>query len=156
MDKDAIECSYTGIRYGDKPLLWVDVIDRGFFLAGVDHFDMGRAAWDASVHDNFSCVNAEWRVLIERAAGQKLTYRSWKPERSLYAKPDREIVGGEESVEGTGPCSHRVWKFQQGEMSVRVEEPGCYGDNDGPPQGSTARLGIKTAEQVEEKFSWCY
>lgn len=154
--RDGIECTYAGIRYGDEPLVWVDAIDRGYFLAGVNHFDTGQAEWDASVRANLGCSDKDWRILIDHKVGKQLRYRAWKSEHSLYAAPDVEIAGGEESVEGTGPCAHRVWAFHQGTLDVQLEEPGCYGDNDGPPSGAQAHLSVKTGENSAEKTSWCF
>lgn len=152
---DGIECNYVAIRYGEKPVIWVDAIDRGFFLSGVNLRDDGTGDWEAEKHAGLACVTGEWKVLVDSNKKTAVRYRAWKNTRSLFESPDVEIASGKESVEGTGPCAHREWSFQTSSMEVHLEEPGCYGEV-APPSNAQARLTVKVFEEPKEKSSWCY
>lgn len=153
--RDDIWCNYAAIGYGDGSV-WVNVTDRGFFLMTVN-LPPGKSNPTQETHAvSLACNTKQTRILIDATKDGTARFRSWGFSRSLSDAPDSEIGGGTESVEGTGPCAHRVWTFKNAKTQITLEAPGCYGDNDGPPQGAQAQLSISMGNAAAPAPEWCF
>jgi hypothetical protein len=153
--RDEIGCNYAGIDYGDGRV-WVNVTDRGFFLMTVNLPPDKSSQTQEPNAVRLACHTKQMRVLIDSTKGAAQRYRSWSFARSLSGSPDREIGGGTESIEGTGPCAHRFWTFDDAKTKITLEAPGCYGDNDGPPQGAQAQLSVFDRSATPPAPEWCF
>lgn len=98
-----------------------------------------------------ACATSGHRILVDQA-GEDVRYRSWNWPRSATEKPDLELKGSR-THEGTGPCGHRLWTFQSGDVSYTLMENGC-GEED-PPAGALAQLEVKKGEKVLST-RWCF
>ena len=152
--RDDISCNYVGIDYGDGSV-WVNVTDRGFFLMTVN-LPSDKSSRTQGVNTvSLACHTKQMRVLIDSTKGGSERYRSWSFAKPLSGAPEGEIEGGTESIEGKGPCAHRYWTFKDAKTQITLEEPGCYGDNDGPPQGAKAELSISDGNGIAPAPEWC-
>ncbi len=152
--RDEIWCNYTGIAYGSDRV-WINVTDKGFFVMTVN-LPGNHAAAPRERTVEMSCSTDRLRILIDSDKNGVPRYRSWSKQRSLFDPPDLEIATGKGDIEGTGPCAHHLWSFHAGKAEIRLEEPGCYGDDDAPPEKAQAQLFVKADEKAEERASWCF
>lgn len=150
---DTIWCDYSGIAYGvDR--LWVDVTDKGFFLASVNLTSTRKATPPRKRKIDLACHTDALRIVIDRASDDSARYRAWKLTGSLSEKPATEIEKGSGKIEGTGPCAHWEWNFKGAQSQILVMEPGCYGEVE-PPHGAQAEI-VVTGADGNEKSQWCF
>jgi hypothetical protein len=160
--RDTIWCNYTGINYGDTGQVWVNVTDKGFFLMTVNLPNSGSSASPNERVVEIACHTDQQQIVIDRTQKGEPRFRSWKLGRSISGPPDLQIEAGSESIEGTGPCARRIWTFQTTITEMRLEEPGCYGDDNLPPHGAQAEFfstnptNPSDSEHKEQKGAWCF
>lgn len=139
--------------------MWINVTDKGYFVMTVNLPKAHHSSAAATPTVAMACHTDELRVVVDVAQNGAARFRAWKFGRSLPKSPDREIDTGKESFEGTGPCAHRVWAFQTDKEEMLLSEPGCYGDDDGPPPNAHAQLVIADPGDVSHsraKIAWCF
>ena len=151
---DTIWCNYSGIVYGEDRV-WVDVTDKGIFLASVNLPSPKTHAPAKKQGVDLACHTDDLRIVIDRSGDDSRRYRTWKLSGSLSEKPVIEIEKGTGAFEGTGPCSHMEWNFKGPQGSILVMEPGCYGDEDEPPHGAQAEI-VTTGANGKEESKWCF
>ena len=155
---DTIGCNYAGIDYGDGRV-WINVTDKGYFVMTVNLPKAHQSIATATRTVAMACHTDELRIVVDVAQNGAARFRAWRFGRSLSESPDREMDTGKESFEGTGPCAHRVWAFQTDKEEMLLSEPGCYGDDDGPPPNAHAQLVIAEPGDVSHsraKIAWCF
>jgi len=152
--RDTIWCNYTGVDYGNGNI-WINATDRGYYLMTIN---MPTALKDGpSLYPkvDLACSTNKHRILIDLSKNGEAHYRSWNTGRLLTDKPDLELFKGEKSFEGTGPCAHEIWKFQNSTAAYEVESAeGCYSDTDSPPANAKAQLSVTVAGKSTQ--AWCF
>lgn len=134
------------------------------YSLGQVHLTMFEERWavsavNASIHDSkrpavrMSCWTQGHRIIVD-TVGERLRLRSWKGTHSLIDKPDLELIGGSEDVEGTGPCTHTVWTFKSDATEISVSQLGCFADSNEPPAGANGHLTIRESGGDFEAL-WC-
>lgn len=148
--KDLV-CTSNGIGYGSGAL-WVGVADGPLRFA-IQAVNLDDAPGEPAESVLFVCRADGLRALVDRGASGTLRYRAWTRPRPATERPDVELTPGQEDMEGTGPCVHRVWRFGSGRRRVEVRELGCL--ESAPPAGSLGLLAVETPGAKRARL-WCY
>jgi hypothetical protein len=156
---DTIWCNYTGISYGEGQI-WVNVTDNGYFVMTINLPEKHHNHTPSATAVEMACHTDQKRIVIDQQSDGSPRFRSWGYKQSVSQSPDLEIKAGQQEFEGTGPCAHRIWTFQTNKINVRVEEPGCYGD-DAPPANAQAQIFLSDAADAsrtpgKEQSEWCF
>ena len=144
-------CTAEGIMYGNGQI-WVEATPVGYAIKVVnlpapDHASASRI--------DFVCNAEKHRIIVDEAAGGAVRYRAWNRPRRLSDTPDLEIPAGKASVEGTGPCEYRLWKFNRGGTEYTVSELGGCGEPNSTPNGARGTLDVTAGGKSLAHF-WCY
>lgn len=152
---DALFCNADGVMYGDGAV-WANRIDAGrgpqFRVTSVN-VPGGSSAQSvpATAKPLLACSTDKFHLVIDGAADAAPRYRSWNTPHAPPEPPAVELVGRTD-VEGTGSCSHRIWRFHSGKVDYVVGEPGCGPDN---PAGAKARLEVLVGGESRLQ-TWCH
>lgn len=152
---DNLICKYgDGIGY-DNGNLWVG-------LAGADHKQFRIVTInspDAALAPvkkgevSLACSTRQFRIVIDATgADGKVRYRAWNEPRSTIDKPDIELTGTH-TMEGTSPCTHRIWHFENKDAVYDLSEPGCGAEP--PPEEALADI-IVTVGGQQRLQAWCF
>lgn len=144
---DLSNCSTDQFMY-NRGVVWVDATPQGYAIFAINVPTEDTRA-EPAPQVKFACRTKSQRAIVDRLENGALRYRSWSQGRSLTQKPDEEISGGKESLEGTGACAHGIWSFQSGDQRVVIEEIGCGPQSDEPENaiGQLLISGEKGSEQ---------
>ena len=143
-------CNATGVAYGPGSL-WVGYSDSRYVIQTIN-LEKQPGVARALVGDiEFSGVTDMARIGIDYTA-DGLRYREWDLARSVTEPPTREFRSGGKSIEGTGPCRHAMWSFQDASTHILLQEFGCTEEN--PPEKAKAEL-VVTASGKQTRF-WVY
>lgn len=99
-----------------------------------------------------ACDTNKFHIAIDTDADGQPRYRSWNLSSPPPAQPAMFLVG-DESREGSGVCSHRTWRFRNGNTRYIVSEPGC--DAGDTPSNAKARL-VVVIDGRPQLESWCH
>jgi hypothetical protein len=102
---------------------------------------------------DLACSTKRFRIVIDAAAKPNAwRYRVWNLPRGVTEKPDLELIGTRD-IEGTSPCTHRIWRFKNKNAAYELSDPGCGQDE--PPKNAVAELTVSI--NGESKLdSWCF
>jgi len=154
-------CKYTGIMYGSGEV-WVQVVGQGnaerYALTAVNLPGAGKIAspksWPLKTpRVEFACNAEQHRLIIDTNATGAMRFREWNQPHSISDKPDMEVPSGTKELEGTDPCTHAIWTFQQGKTEFVLSELGCT-ENE-VPQGAKGTLEV-SIDGTQQISSWCY
>lgn len=102
---------------------------------------------------DLACSTKQFRIVIDAAATPKTwRYRVWNLPRSLNEKPDLELTGTRD-IEGTSPCTGRIWRFKNAKAEYELSEPGCGQDES--PKNAVALLNV-SIDGKEQLNDWCF
>jgi hypothetical protein len=96
----------------------------------------------------FVCATAQLHIAIDyRFDGDKnpSTYRAWKKPHFPPLAADKTLQG-QADIQGSGGCSHTLWRFSDGDTAITVSEPGC--GQDPPPEGLKAQIAIQRGDDT--------
>jgi hypothetical protein len=154
---DSLWCNYTGISYNAAGNVWINVTNQGFFLMTVNMPDALSNSSTKGRSDDLACHTKDRRILIDSTPKGVPRFRSWSFAQSLSGPPDLVIGTGKMDWEGTGPCAHRMWTFQENHLQITVESAdGCYGDDDQPPRNAQAQITVTDATGKQQSSDWCF
>jgi hypothetical protein len=153
--RETIHCNYRGIMYGDG-IVWVNPTQKYYAIETIN-LPVGNEPSDAEKDHRikFACETAKYRVIVDAGNGDAPRYRAWTKPHSMRQKPGAEIAKGEETIEGTGSCTHHIWTFNSNQTTLVLAEVGCYPDSNQPPKGAKARLEISIPDKPKSS-SWCF
>lgn len=151
-------CMKGGIGYGLGVIL-VSASDLGYAIRAVNR-DAAPPFPKATSKDpsiKYICQTHTHRIVVETAAGDVLSFRSWNKPKPLSDSPDLEIAKGDGTTEGTYPCVRSIYTFKNGNVTYRVGAGlGCWGDNEpGPPKDVTGSLEVTIGDKPATD-TWCY
>lgn len=156
-------CNADGVMYGDGAV-WANPNRQGqrfhitaFNLPGdapaqVSSGLPGSTQPASAGNAQLSCGTNKFHIVIDTAADHRPRYRAWNLPLLPPSRPAMELAGVVHS-EGTGVCSHRIWRFQNGDADYIVSEPGCNSGN--VPSNAKARLEVEIHGKPELE-SWCH
>ena len=144
-------CTAEGIMYGNGQI-WVEATPVGFAIKVVN---LPAADHPLASRIDFVCNAEKHRIIVDGAPGGAVRYRAWNRPRLLSETPDLEIPNGKGSVEGTGPCKYRLWKFNRGGTEYTVSELSACGEPNSTPQGARGTLDVTAGGKSIAHF-WCY
>lgn len=102
---------------------------------------------------DLACSTKQFRILVDAAPkADRWRYRVWNLPRSVNEKPDLELIGTRD-IEGTSPCTHRIWRFKNANAQYELSEPGCGQDE--PPKNAVAQLVVSIGGESKLE-SWCF
>ncbi len=156
-------CNADGVMYGDGTV-WVNLVGRAavFRITALNlpghapaqgtpaEAAAARAAGGNKVL--LACDTNKFHIVIDAGADDQPRYRSWNQPNLPPADPAMNLIG-DESREGTGMCSHRIWHFRNGNTDYVVSEPGCT--NGEVPSNAKAQLTVQTHGRTQLE-SWCH
>jgi len=145
-------CNAHGVMYGPGTV-WITHADQRFGIEAINIPSTSDTAKDSHAGVIFVCNAGKHRVIIDATNNGTLRYRDWDTPHSLLDKPDIEIATGEEQLEGTGSCAHRVWIFTNGLAKYSTSELGCYDDPE-PPPGTAGELEVSMKDKPDARW-WC-
>ena len=107
---------------------------------------------NAFAEERFFCDAAKHTVIVSTTSSGEYLYRAWNKPKHITQKPDMEIIGGTEVVEGTGPCRYAAWSFAKGNVQYVVSTLGCTEAM--PPAGATGSLAVYIDGELRKSW-WC-
>lgn len=146
-------CVNTGIGYGSGNL-WVNFRkdgDRERFQ--IWEINSPRGAEERSANAAFVCRTTVFRSVVDRNVDGTLRLRVWNRPRPIDQTPDLELRSGQEGVEGTGVCGHRVFSFERDDTTYSVSEIGCTAEF--PPDDAVGRYSTRVGGAVTASM-WCF
>lgn len=152
-------CNMNGVMY-DNGAVWVNRVGSGIgapFLITSVNLPKGvslpaAAAQPAQARKpELACKTDKFRIEIESMGDGKPLYRAWNLPHASPKPPAIELAGNM-TREGTGMCSHRIWRFRNGNTDYIVTEPGCTDGSE--PSGAKAQLEVEIAGKPRLK-AWC-
>ena len=152
---DDLICKYSdgiGYAYGGVWVHPAGVEDKQLRIVAVNVPGGALHPSKAGAID-LACSTKQFRIVIDAAEKQNAwRYRVWNLPHSVSDKPDIELTGTRD-IEGTSPCTHRVWHFENKNATYELSEPGC--GPDAPPKNAAAHLTVSVDEQTKLE-SWCF
>jgi hypothetical protein len=106
----------------------------------------------AAALEEFVCKTSKHTVIVDLQPSGEWRYRSWNKPKDTHEKPDRLVLGGEETVEGTGPCRYATWSFSNGNVEYVVNTLGCTETI--PPAGTVGELSVYIDGDLKKTW-WC-
>ncbi len=104
----------------------------------------------AFASQQFVCNTSKHTAIVNLLPSGEYRYMAWNKPRSITKEPDMVVFAGVETVEGTGPCRHTVWTFNNGKVQYSVSTLGCTEDK--PLQNANGQLSVYI--NGEHKKSW--
>ena len=101
---------------------------------------------------DFVCNTVKHTAIVDRLTSEDYRYRVWDKPKSITQQPDKIVLGGQETVEGMGPCRHIRWTFTTGSVEYAVSTLGCTESI--PPEGVTGKLSV-FVDGEHKKSWWC-
>ncbi|MGR9046610.1 MAG: hypothetical protein ACU83N_15070 [Gammaproteobacteria bacterium] len=101
---------------------------------------------------DFRCNTSKHTVIVDRLPAGDYRYRVWNKPKSTTQTPDLIVLGGVDTVEGTGPCRHRLWTFNNGAVEYVVSTLGCT--ESFPPKGAIGQLAVFVGGEFKKSW-WC-
>ena len=99
----------------------------------------------------FVCNTVKHTAIVNLLPSGEYRYMAWNKPKSITKEPDIVVFAGVETVEGTGPCRHIVWIFNNGNVQYNVSSPiGCTEAE--PPLNANGQLSVFI--NGEHKKSW--
>lgn len=152
-------CNADGVMYADGTV-WANPVGSGgaapFRITSMNlpkGVSLGAAGTPVAARKpELACSTEKFRIEIEAMGDGKPLYRAWNLPHAASAVPAMELAGTM-TREGTGVCSHRIWRFRNGNTDYVVTEPGCT-DGGGVPAGAKAQLEVDIAGKPRLK-AWC-
>lgn len=144
-------CKDEGVMYGNGEV-WINATKLGYAIQIVN---LRSAAHTAVANDrqiDFVCQTEKFRIVVDSVA-RTSRYRAWNKPHPVTGEPDLEIKSGEQTVEGTGPCAHPVWKFKNRSASYIIQDLGCT--EDAPPKDAKGMFEVQIQGQSKAS-GWCY
>lgn len=139
--QDQIQCTNEGIYYGNGEL-WVKPVplEGGQLTYRIEAINMPQ---DQPIESSVElvCETDKQRVVIDRQ-NSALRFRAWNKPKALTDKPDLLANDGEDSYEGTGFCTYKIWNFSSGQMSLSLAESSACGPDDVSDKNSTLELSL--------------
>lgn len=101
----------------------------------------------------FVCRTEKHTIRIDEIAKATFRYRSWNLPKTPDQKPDVSLTSSDFGIEGTGPCTYKMYKFKTGQVQYSVNEGvGCT--EEAPPAGAKGSLGV-SVNGTERAFFYC-
>jgi len=151
---DLICKASDGVGY-DHGNLWVGLAGaelKQFRIVAVNSPDAALAPAKKGEIE-LACSARRFRLVVDATgADDKVRYRAWNEPRSTLDKPDIELVGTHSS-EGTSPCTHAVWHFDNKGAVYDLSEPGCGAES--PPKDAVAEI-LVTVDGKPPVQAWCF
>jgi hypothetical protein len=152
---DDLICKYSdGIGYANGGI-WVDLAGSGKKQLRVIAVNVPGAEISESKSGeiDLACSTKQFRIVIDSTRSEsKVRYRVWNIPHSTKEKPDLELTG-KRDIQGTSPCTHRIWEFQNANAIYSMSEPGC--GQDAPPAGALAQLQV-SIDGKQKVDAWCF
>lgn len=132
-------CNYRGLTYGHGTV-WVTHGEAGFVVFAINASQESPTArpWTPL----FTCRTNAARWIVDEDRSGLLRLRGWKPSNPLEHMPDWLVLSGESTIDGRGPCAHRIWAFRDGERQVQLGTGGCHAASNPPPDRSSGGIGF--------------
>lgn len=140
------------IRYS-RGVLWVGGNSKGYAIKAVNP-DAALPFHRDKVTEkiNFVCRTDTHRIAVDTTAKDEIRYRAWKRPRTITDKPDLELVGGDQTWEGTNVCAVPIYIFKRGNTTYRIDAgTGC----ENAPVGATGHLLVEVSGETATE-AWCY
>ena len=153
---DNLICKYTdGVGY-DNGDLWVNLGGAGkkqFRVIAVNVPGAVVMSEKKAGEIDLACSTKQFRIVIDFTGNDsKVRYRVWNLPHGVHEKPDLELTGMRD-IEGTSPCTHRIWEFHNANAVYALSEPGCGPDS--PPAGAIAQLQV-SVDGAQKLDAWCF
>jgi len=148
---ESLFCNYQGVAYGNGTV-WVSESDHGYRIETVNTPEPPQNSSNQAYHLKLACHTDRERIVVDQSQG-KLRFRSWLRPHSLTQNPDIVIRGGTEKFEGTGPCAHAIWTFNNNPRNIEVQSLGCT-DNTSP-RDAIGTLNL-SSDAEEDAARWCF
>lgn len=151
---DLICKSSDGVGY-DHGDLWVGLagVDRKQFRIITINSPDAALAPAKKGEISLACSTRQFRIVIDATGtDDKMRYRAWNEPRSTLDKPDIELTGTH-TIEGTSPCTHRTWHFENKDAVYDLGEPGCGAEP--PPKDALADIVVTVGGQQRVQ-AWCF
>jgi hypothetical protein len=158
-DPAMVWCNYSGVMYANGAV-WADDIGKSsstarFVIVSINLPDsLSDKSKSRKGRVDFICDTGKHHIVVDEPDGTKLRYRSWSHPYTVTDKPDMEIVGGLDEIQGTGQCTVDVWTFKKGDTEFDVSRLGCTGDPQ-PPENAKGQLLILIKGDLKQQ-DWCY
>lgn len=147
-------CTNGGIGYG-RGGLWVAVrIHQGVQRFVIQAVNVPEGSRRPLTSVRFVCRTETSRMVIDGGSSGPVRLRSWSRPKFVMGRPDVEILLGSETLEGTGPCAHRVWRFPRSDGPIELSETGCSDGSD--PTGVLGSVTWNAEEGRRSKAEWCF
>lgn len=154
-------CNADGVMY-DNGTIWANLVGSGiaapFRITSVNlpqgvalRAAAAPAPQGAGRKPELACKTDKFRIEIDTLGDGKPLYRAWNLPHAAPEPPAMELAGSV-TREGTGACSHRIWRFRNGNTDYVVTEPGCTDGSE--PAGAKAHLEVDIAGKPR-LAAWC-
>jgi hypothetical protein len=155
-EQQGFSCRDIGLMYG-AGTVWVGVVPAAgaqperyaVSTVNVPELDSKKTPSRTAPELKLKCVTSANTVLVEDLGGT-LRYRSWRSGQPVAAKPDLVLERGTVTFEGTGPCSHAIYAFMNGDTTYEVSEIGC---TDGSEPADTTG-GLTVSRRGKQLAEW--
>ena len=107
---------------------------------------------NAFAEHHFVCKTSKYTAIIDRLPAGDYRYRVWNKPKSMSQASDLVVLGGVGTVEGTGPCRHRLWMFNNGDVEYIVSTLGCTESI--PPEGTIGEISVFVGGEYKKSW-WC-